>query len=292
MLLLQIEKQFGRFVKTEYVMPSIRFYEQVADFINERFKGTHHFRVLDVGCSYGYGLYIMERKCRQKCEACDFVGVDINEQAILTAEKIVRSTNVRFETADLLDDEQVQNISNKYGLFDIVTCFEVFEHMAPTQGEVMLKNLHKLLKKGGFLFISTPNKEVYDIFAFTEEHTNEVEYEKFVESIQKYFKVVLVSGSRAYSRSLIKVFWKFGLVARKGDTKIRLSLWRKLFRKLLILLLAPHHAYLQILRRYRRVAFLLSLYSASKLNCFPRTSSLVLVTAQKEEMWNSEAEGQ
>jgi 2-polyprenyl-3-methyl-5-hydroxy-6-metoxy-1,4-benzoquinol methylase len=46
----------------------------------------------------------------------------------------------------------------QYNLYDLALALEIIEHMSKAQGELLLNNVLKVLKPGGKLIISTPNK--------------------------------------------------------------------------------------------------------------------------------------
>jgi 2-polyprenyl-3-methyl-5-hydroxy-6-metoxy-1,4-benzoquinol methylase len=275
-IIQDIKGKFGHLTNIEYILSSIIFYEQVVKTIKNEF-GNKNIKILDAGCSHGYGSYLMANIC----DKWEIIGIDINKQIISTAQKLVKKKNINFKTVDLTDKKQILEFIDKYGKFDAITCFEVFEHIPPKKSEILLENLNLLLKEGGFLFISTPNKMVYDIFAFTDDHINELEYRKFLELIQKNFRITFIFGCRAYSWRLIRTLWKFGLVSRDGDTKIHFNLWQKFLRKLFMILLAPYEVYLWILKRISYQKYLTALCKYNSLNKHPDRSSLVFIIAKK-----------
>lgn len=69
---------------------------------------------------------------------------------------------------DLIAD--ICNLPLKEGIADLVICTEVLEHVQNT--EEALKNLDRVIKKGGYLILSTPlligEHEFVDYFRFTE----------------------------------------------------------------------------------------------------------------------------
>lgn len=100
--------------------------------------------VLEVGCGEGYGTFLLTK------EGFDVIGLDINEETINEASKKYQSKNCRFVCYDgkriPFDDET----------FDVVISFQVIEHIHDDLGFV--KEIHRVLKKGGKLFLTTPNR--------------------------------------------------------------------------------------------------------------------------------------
>ena len=101
--------------------------------------------VLDFGCGSGYGAKIVSKECDS------FLGVDASPVAISFAKKHYSAPNVVF-----------QQIEPDYTLpfedesFDVVTSFQVIEHIPDVTKYLRL--LKRVLRRGGVLFITTPNR--------------------------------------------------------------------------------------------------------------------------------------
>jgi ubiquinone/menaquinone biosynthesis C-methylase UbiE len=82
---------------------------------------------------------------------------------------------VRFEAAS------VATLPFADASFDAVVSFETIEHVDGALQEQMLRELRRVLKPGGFLVISSPNKAVYsDKRGFTNEfHVRELYFDEF-----------------------------------------------------------------------------------------------------------------
>ncbi|MEM7516241.1 MAG: methyltransferase domain-containing protein, partial [Planctomycetota bacterium] len=105
-------------------------------------------RVLDAGCGCGYGSQFLSRS-----GADEVVGVDVDPAAIDYCRQHFEADDLRFMTADVMalpfDDAS----------FDVVTCFEVFEHVDPP--DALLAELRRVLHPEGVLVVSTPNALTY-----------------------------------------------------------------------------------------------------------------------------------
>ncbi len=106
-----------------------------------------HFRLLDVGCGRG-GLL---NKIADYFPNSICVGLEPNEASLIEAQQRKRE-NIEFINAQF---DQCHNI----GLFDVVICSEVFEHVADNKG--LLDGLAGFTKPGGRLSISTPSGWMY-----------------------------------------------------------------------------------------------------------------------------------
>ena len=102
-------------------------------------------KVLDIGCGVGtMSLYLASL-------GAEVTGIDISERAISLskdAQKSLGIKNVSFHHGD---------ITAARGIFDLVICLEVIEHIED-DGK-MLDEIRSHLKKGGRLFLSTPSRE-------------------------------------------------------------------------------------------------------------------------------------
>jgi 2-polyprenyl-3-methyl-5-hydroxy-6-metoxy-1,4-benzoquinol methylase len=99
--------------------------------------------VLDVGCGTGYGSYLL-------ANAHSYFGVDLDTESIRWAKTHYRKQANDFAAAQATA-LPVADLSQ-----DLVTCFEVLEHVAD-QSKV-LAEIRRVLRPGGWLCLSTPQK--------------------------------------------------------------------------------------------------------------------------------------
>jgi SAM-dependent methyltransferase len=99
-------------------------------------------RLLDVGCALGFFVEVA------KDFGFDAYGIDFSDYAILQAKLRLgdKVSRVNLEK-DALHFEK--------GSFDVITMWDVLEHLK--NPEVQIQRMSKLLKKNGFLFITTVN---------------------------------------------------------------------------------------------------------------------------------------
>lgn len=102
---------------------------------------------LDVGC--GGGL-VAEPLARM---GADVTGIDAGEAVIAAARAHAegQGLDIAYRAGDV-----VQLAAEMPGAFDLITCLEVIEHVAEMDKFVIA--LHRLLKPGGLLVFSTPNR--------------------------------------------------------------------------------------------------------------------------------------
>lgn len=102
---------------------------------------------LDVGC--GGGL-VTEPLARMGAQV---TGIDAGEEVIAVARAHAEEQGLEI---DYRSGDVVDLARGKPGAFDLVTCLEVVEHVADRRA--FLRALHDLLKPGGMLIYSTPNR--------------------------------------------------------------------------------------------------------------------------------------
>ncbi len=114
--------------------------------------------VLDVGCGSG----VFAAKVAQAVSSCQVLGIDANTRAVHFAREKFSFPNLRFENC-LADELEIPA-----GRITRISFLEVIEHLPYEQALSVLKLFHQILKPGGRLVISTPNKRsLYPIIEST-----------------------------------------------------------------------------------------------------------------------------
>lgn len=134
--------------------------------------------VLDAGCGEGYGTSLLA-SCAGK-----IMGVDNSREAVRKASLSYHKSNLEFRHQD------IYALDFQDGCFDCICSFQVFEHIRNT--ERYLKEIYRVLKDGGCLFLSTPNR----LTAFSENPYHLREYTPYeLEDILKgFFPAVSIKG--------------------------------------------------------------------------------------------------
>lgn len=127
------------------------------EFATEKLDQTKS--VLDVGCGVGYGSYMMSHKAKE------VLGVDISKTAVNFANKSYSNTNLSYRMQDIFA------LNEKY---DLITCFEVLEHLEVIQVPDFIFKLKNLLKPDGCVLLSTPTNTRMDKNIY---HINQIEYQ-------------------------------------------------------------------------------------------------------------------
>ncbi|QIG48825.1 methyltransferase domain-containing protein [Nordella sp. HKS 07] len=147
--------------------------------------------VLDIACGEGFGSNILARSAKS------VVGVDISENAVTHATRKYASEKAYFRLGS------VTKIPLKDHSVDMVVSFETIEHIA--EHEEMMAEIKRVLRPGGLLIISTPDKATYtDASGNTNTfHVRELYRHEFDGLIRQYFAHVQMHGQRIGFGSVI-----------------------------------------------------------------------------------------
>ena len=104
-------------------------------------------KVLDIGTGLGEGAYYLATR-----GASEVLGIDYSESAIKYARRTFQAENLKFEVMNALA------LSFTRRSFDVITAFELIEHLPPPQHASFLERIAGILRSGGVFVISTPNK--------------------------------------------------------------------------------------------------------------------------------------
>jgi 2-polyprenyl-3-methyl-5-hydroxy-6-metoxy-1,4-benzoquinol methylase len=133
----ELIKHYEQYSRQNYLSPvTIKRYHELLDEF-EKYKKTG--KILDVGC--GIGLFLIEAQKR----GWEVYGTEYTDRAI----EICRSHNINMKQGKLDPGWFAPET------FDIVTSFEVIEHINNPVEEV--RNINKILRTGGLFYFTTPN---------------------------------------------------------------------------------------------------------------------------------------
>lgn len=147
--------------------------------------------VLDIACGEGYGSAVLAGA------AARVYGVDIAPDAIAHAKAKYQRPNVEFLTGRCAD------IPLADGTADLVVSFETIEHH--TEHEGMFAEIKRVLRPGGMLIMSSPDKLEYTERAnhANAYHVKELYAEEFQQLLERYFTHVAILGQRVLYASVI-----------------------------------------------------------------------------------------
>ncbi len=155
-------------------------------------------RVLDLGCGSGTGSAIV-------AAAGGVVSaVDIDPDAVVHAQGAYGAT-VTFAVASATD------LPFPDDAFDLVTCFEVIEHV--TEQREVVAEVARVLAPGGVLIISTPMREEYNrgLLRPNPFHLRELDHDEFAALLADHFPDISFMGQRSITAS---VMWHEGATDR------------------------------------------------------------------------------
>lgn len=104
-------------------------------------------RVLEIGTGGGLGVAMLNAS-----QSCWVVALDVDEDLVRQALRVCRSGHMAGLVAD------GQRLPFRELSFDVVTCFEVIEHVP--HPEQLLGEIERVLRPEGVLLLSTPNRRV------------------------------------------------------------------------------------------------------------------------------------
>jgi SAM-dependent methyltransferase len=162
--------------------------------------------VLDAGCGVGYGAEMIAR-----AGASRVVGIDLAPEAIAAASERVGEM-ADFQVGD------VQDLPFDEGSFDLVVCFEVLEHLEDP--EPAITALKDVLREGGLLIASSPNRGVYP--PGNPYHLHEFTLEELRDALTARFANVVLMRQHPWLTSLIDD----GTLNSPGEEPVRASVAR------------------------------------------------------------------
>ncbi len=260
--------------KKEWLLTNMRLYEKTLEHLKDGMK------ILEIGCGKGYGTFFLAKNL----PSSEVVGLDINKEGTEFGRRTWNSKNLNFDVIDILYSEDIEKIKRRYGKFNAAICFEVFEHISPDKTADFFSNIRLLLVEGGTLFLSTPNKRVYDIDAYTEDHINEMNYEELTSLFEKInFKITATFGIFSLNKFALHLLLNLNLVHRKGDEHINLSAFQWLIRIVILSIFAPKRLYSEVLKRTNRDKWIRYKYELANLRKKEIQNSNILLFLLKKK---------
>jgi len=146
--------------------------------------------ILDFGCGTGYGSSILATRANL------VVGVDIDESALEWARETHRKPTLEFRS----NSDFGASLPRKY--FDLVTCFEMIEHVTADHQQLIINSFVNVLKPDGVLLISTPNPKITALYGDNPYHLCELTRNEFETLLQSKFKFVSIIDQHALASIL------------------------------------------------------------------------------------------
>lgn len=154
---LELDEHYKGYSRNDYLSPiTIKRYQELLDQMEPYRKNN---RILDVGCGIGYFLEEASKR------GWEVYGTEYTDEAV----SICQAKGINIQKGIL----NPSNYESEF--FDVITSFEVIEHINNPQEEVT--NFNILLRKGGLVYATTPNfnsllryrlKAAYNVITYPE----------------------------------------------------------------------------------------------------------------------------
>lgn len=147
--------------------------------------------VLDVASGEGYGSHLLSGVARS------VLGVDLSEDAVLHARETYQAANLRYLQGDC------SNLPVETASIDLVVSFETIEHH--DRHDAMLHEVRRVLRPGGVLLISSPNRPEYDktLSEPNPYHVKELDFAEFSDLLKAHFSNAAFYAQRVLSGSAV-----------------------------------------------------------------------------------------
>ena len=143
---------------------------------------AHSTRALEIACGSGYGAKALSQVAQS------VTAIDIAADAVRAAAQHYSAPNISYAQAS------ASALPFRSQSFDLITAFEVIEHLEDWPN--LIQEAARVLKAGGTLLVSTPNKSYYAESRATHGpnpfHAHEFEYAEFRDALLQCFAHVCV----------------------------------------------------------------------------------------------------
>jgi ubiquinone/menaquinone biosynthesis C-methylase UbiE len=156
------------FVVNESMIEHLHRYAIAMEYVKDKV-------VLDIACGEGYGSNLLSEN------AGEVIGIDLDSKTINHASKKYSKNNLKFIQG------KVEDIPAAGNSFDVVISFETLEHT--NEHEKIFHEIKRVLKPGGLLIISTPEKKYYSELTGYQNpfHLKEVNESEFIDLVKNHF---------------------------------------------------------------------------------------------------------
>lgn len=201
---------YGKIILYEHAFRYKLVANDILKFLNKS-ETNRTLKILDIGSGTGYGSRILfsllNRKLKSKGCKLTYTSTDIDEAAIIEGQKYAVSSesfNSSFQVGS------IYHLSQQFdeNFFDIVIFFEVIEHL--DKPSLSMLEVKKILKHGGRLYLSSPNREypirmlynrIHGITSLTNPtHLFEFDWSQFCSFVKKFndWKIIQLSGENLF----------------------------------------------------------------------------------------------
>lgn len=162
--------------------------------------------VLDAASGLGYGSLVLARKAKS------VVGIDLLPENTEHASATYATGTVSYQTMDATE------LDFPDASFDRVVSIETFEHVPKEKADLFLSEFKRVLRPGGLLILTTPNRPIHSAITRTPDHVNEVSVDELEASLSGKFSSVEFYYQRKGAFNEMKTFYS---VVRTDRLRIR-----------------------------------------------------------------------
>ncbi len=125
-----------------------RFIEYKTRFIDPFFPKDRSIKIVDLAC--GYGLFL---------DTCKKLGY-VNYEGVEQIDKFVNYANKELDLKNIIQGDVFNFLESKNdNHFDIITAFNIVEHIKKDKVQYLINLINKKVKSGGFFIIEVPNAD-------------------------------------------------------------------------------------------------------------------------------------
>lgn len=174
--------------------------------VREIYPKSTKMDIFDAGMGFGQYTFFMAKRFPDSA----ILAVDVKDEQVEDCRKFFSKcgyNNVKFEIADLTKIEYKER-------FDFILCVDVMEHIV--EDELVFKNFHNALRKGGKLLVNTPSNlggsdaHDDDDESFIEEHARIGYSKEDITSKMNRAGLDVTSFDYAYGK-YGTISWRFGI---------------------------------------------------------------------------------
>ena len=174
--------------KSSEIILSDNFYKKSSEiersykiYLRNLIPNEKKLKILDIGSGTGLNASILKKRGH------DLTCIDFSKEAI-------KKIKLKGFKAHLMNIEDGKRFKEK--TFDVLFCSEVIEHLEDT--DFFFKEAHRVLKKGGSLYLSTPNSSfwVFRIYSLFGKTLSEVQHDGHLRFFSKKSLLSFVKKSK------------------------------------------------------------------------------------------------
>lgn len=195
---MDITKSFENFdIRKDEIMHIARYFKAVTTMMELAKKMGRPVKVLELGCGECYTMQLFYKAILSKKSAVieKYIGVDIDEP-MLDRVRESRANMLRVCKGKLIAQDLTTHPSLKLksGSYDMVICFEMFEHIQPKFVGPIIQEISRVLNPDGIALISTPNKNGATTDKLPADHVYEWGYTELRKALQKHLFIASEHG--------------------------------------------------------------------------------------------------